>query len=178
MFFTKSNLYPKVIRFPSLSEYDEILWLCVRPKVLPRPFNIIAIAVFYYSSNQNIDSKRKFIQQLQTSADFNISKYPNAGLFFLVGDANDLKMDSFCSSLKVKQIVKIPMTRGNTSLDVILTNMYNFYSPPSALPPFGGSYYLSILLSPPPQILSILSQCLMALIALFKILVFFLLVCG
>ena len=84
---------------------------------------------------------------MQTSADFVISKYPNAGLF-LVGDANDLKMDSFCSSLKVKQIVKIPTTRGNTSLDVILTNMYNFYNPPSALPLLGGSYHLSILLSP------------------------------
>ena len=83
LFFTKNNLYPKVIRVPSLSEYDEILWLSIRPKVLPRPFNIIAIAVIYYSLYQNIDSKRKFIQQLETSADFVISKYPNAGLFFI-----------------------------------------------------------------------------------------------
>ena len=57
-------------------------------------------------------------------------------------------MDSFCASLKVKQIIKTPTTRGNTSLDVILTNMYNFYSPPSTLPPLGGSIHLSILLSP------------------------------
>jgi len=47
LFFTKSNLYPKVIQVPNLSECDEILWLSVRPKVLPRPFSIIAIAVFY-----------------------------------------------------------------------------------------------------------------------------------
>ena len=55
-------------------------------------------------------------------------------------------MNSFCAS--VKQIVKTPTTRGNTSLDVILTNMYNFYSRPSTLSPLGGSYHLSILLSP------------------------------
>ena len=138
LFFTKSHLYPKVIQVPNLSEYDEILWLSVRPKVLPHPFSIIAIAVFYYSPNQNIESKRNFVQQLQVSADFVISKYPNAGLF-LVGNANDLKMDSFCASLKVKQIVKTQTTWGNTSLDVILTDMYNFYSPPSTLPPLGGS---------------------------------------
>ena len=74
-FFTKINLHPEVIRVPNLSEYDEILWLSVRPKVLPHPFNITAIAIFYYSPNRNIDSKCRFIQQLQTSADFVISKY-------------------------------------------------------------------------------------------------------
>jgi hypothetical protein len=57
-------------------------------------------------------------------------------------------LDSFRSPLKVKQIVEIPTTRGNTSLNVILTNMHNFYSPPSALPPSGGTYHLSILLFP------------------------------
>jgi len=45
-------------------------------------------------------------------------------------------------------IVKLPTTRKNTSLDVILTNMNNFYTPPSAMPPLGGSYHLSILLTP------------------------------
>ena len=38
-------------------------------------------------------------------------------------------------------------TSGNTSLDFILTNMYNFYIPPSALPSLGEIYHLSILLS-------------------------------
>ena len=33
LFFTKSHLYPKVIQVPNLSEYDEILWRSVRPKV-------------------------------------------------------------------------------------------------------------------------------------------------
>ena len=61
--------------------------------------------------------------------------------FFLFGDATHLKTDSFCSLLKVEQIVKIPTTR-------VLTNIYNFYSPSSVSPPLGGSYHLSVLLSP------------------------------
>ena len=129
MFFSKSNLYPKVFRVHSLSEYDETLWLSIRPKVLPRPFNIISIAVFYYSqikiSIQNENSSNNCRQVLILS----LLSIPMLD-FFLVADANGLKMDSLRSSLKVKQIVKIPTTRGNTSLDVILTNMYNSYSPP------------------------------------------------
>ena len=100
-FFSKYNLFPRINPVPNLSEYDEILWLSIRPKVHPHSYNIVAKAVFYCSPNQNIDTKNKFIQQLQTSTDFVISKYQNTGIF-LDGDANELKMNSICSLLKVK----------------------------------------------------------------------------
>jgi len=99
-----------------MKSFGKVLYL----KYSPVPIISIAIAFFYYWTNQNVDAKRKFLQQLQTSADFVVSKYPSAGLF-LVCNPNELTMNSICSSLKVRQIVKIPTTRGNSSLDVMLT---------------------------------------------------------
>ena len=147
LFFVRDNLQPKLIPTPNLSDYDEILWLSLRPKVLPRPFNLIVTAVFYHSPNQSIDQKRKFIQQFLISADFVLSKYPNAGIC-LLGDANDLRIDSICTSLNIKQLVKISTTKGNTSLDVICSNMSKYYNSPQALPPLGGSYHYCLLFSP------------------------------
>ena len=54
-------------------------------------------------------------------------------------------------------MVKIPTTRGNTSLDVILTNMNNFTVSPQLYPHWMGVIIFSYSY-PPLQILSILSQ--------------------
>jgi hypothetical protein len=69
-------------------------------------------------------------------------------VFFLLGGANDLKIDSICTCLNIQQLVKILTNRGNISLDVIFSSMNKFYSPPQALLPLGGSYYYCLLLSP------------------------------
>jgi hypothetical protein len=49
---------------------------------------------------QRSADKINFIETLHASADFVLSKYPNAGIF-LIGDANDIKLDSTCNAFKV-----------------------------------------------------------------------------
>ena len=146
LLFVGEYIFPKVIHSPIRSDYDEIIWASVRPKFLPRPFHWTVFWCFYYSPNQNAAQRQRFLLQLHSKADFVLCKFPNAGVF-LVGDANDIKLNSLCNSLNLKQIVKIPTTKVNTTLD-LGPNMYTFYCSPVHLPPLGGSYNFRLLMKP------------------------------
>ena len=105
--FVRNDFYPSEILVPCLTPLDEILWLCVRPKVLPHPFNLIVLCCFYYSPGQRAAEKINFIEKLHGNADYVLSKYPNAGIF-LLGDANDLKLESTCNTFSLKTNCKSP----------------------------------------------------------------------
>jgi len=46
LLFVGDYLIPKVIHTPNRSDYDEIIWASVRPKFLPRPFNLTVFGAF------------------------------------------------------------------------------------------------------------------------------------
>ena len=94
---------------------------------------------FHYSPGQHAGIRQKFVKKLGASADFALSKFPNAGIL-LLGDVIELKLEYLCRGLHLKQVVNIPITKGGSSLDVICTNLHKFYFEPEALPPLGGSY--------------------------------------
>ena len=58
-----------------------------------------------------------------------------------MGDLNRLRTSSTSRLFKLKQLVNFP-TRGERTLDVILTNIFQFYDTPEKLASFG---YLTIL---------------------------------
>ena len=65
--------------------------------------------------------------------------------FFIMGDFNDLPIDSICSLCDLKQEVKT-ITRDRATLDLILTNKNNnFYEAPISLPKIRGSDHFPIL---------------------------------
>ena len=74
------------------------------------------------------------------------SKHPNSGIL-LLGDFNGLNVANLKSSFNLKQIVKFP-TRGQNTLDFILTNLQDFYNNPDKRSPFGLSDHLSFELLP------------------------------
>ena len=74
------------------------------------------------------------------------SKYPNCGII-LLGDFNKLNVARLKSNFNLKQIVNFP-TRGPNTLDLILTNLQDFYDVPEKRPPFGLSDHLSIEVKP------------------------------
>ena len=74
------------------------------------------------------------------------SKHPNSGIL-LLGDFNGLNVANLKSSFNLKQIVKFS-TRGQNTLDFILTNLQDFYNNPDKRSPFGLSDHLSIELLP------------------------------
>ena len=62
------------------------------------------------------------------------SKHPNAGIL-LTDDGNELNTSRLCREANLKQIVNMPTTKGGTSLNIIFTNMHEFYQRPNSLPP-------------------------------------------
>ena len=64
-----------------------------------------------------------------------------------MGDFNRLDTSSFRNTFKLKQIVKFH-TRGNQTLDLVLTNIKEFYEEPIKRPAFGLSDHASVELQP------------------------------
>ena len=56
-------------------------------------------------------------------------------------------MNSIKKHFRLKQIVKAP-TRGEATLDLVLTNMHEFYKSPQIFPPIGLSDHSTIVVSP------------------------------
>ena len=56
------------------------------------------------------------------------SKFTNSSII-IAGDFNRLNISNICRHFNLKQIVKFP-TRNNVTLDYIITNLSNYYSPP------------------------------------------------
>ena len=72
--------------------------------------------------------------------------YSNCGIV-LMGDLKRLKTSSMSRSFKLKQLV-IFSTRGERTLDVILTTIPKYYDMPEKLAPFGLSDHFTISLFP------------------------------
>ena len=56
-------------------------------------------------------------------------------------------IDGLVNHFRLKQIVKVP-TRKKATLDLVLTNMHEYYSPPQAYPPFGLSDHNVVVATP------------------------------
>ena len=65
--------------------------------------------------------------------------FPNCGIV-IVGDFNRLNTTSLQNHFKLKQLVESPI-RGQGTLDLFLTNMYDYFS----APPFGLSDHATII---------------------------------
>lgn len=64
-----------------------------------------------------------------------------------MGDFNRLDTSSFRNAFKLKQVVKFH-TGGNQTLDLVLTNIKEFYKEPIKRPAFGLSDHVSVELQP------------------------------
>ena len=71
------------------------------------------------------------------------SRFPNCALI-VAGDFNRLDVKSIQRHFGLKQIVKKP-TRKNAILDLVLTNMHDYYADPQHFPPFGLSDHHTVI---------------------------------
>ena len=127
----------------------KIIWLTLRPPWLPRNISNIILAVLYYPPKTLAKTRDDLIGHIITTTQQLQSKYTNAGVM-IMGDFNTLPEKEITTALKLKQVVNIP-TRGNNTLDKILTNLHRLYKEPSSLPALGGSDHVSILWQPQGQ---------------------------
>ena len=70
------------------------------------------------------------------------SRFSNCGIL-ITGDFNRLDTSRFRNAFKLTQIVKFH-TRGNQTLDLVLTNIKEFYGEPIKRPAFGLSDHASV----------------------------------
>ena len=74
------------------------------------------------------------------------SCFPNCG-FIILGDFNKLNTSRLRTGYDLKQLVNFP-TRGNNTLDIVLTNLNAFFDQPTKCAPFGLSDHMSIEVRP------------------------------
>ena len=78
------------------------------------------------------------------------SGYPNCGIFVL-GDLNKLNDTRLKFSFNLKQIVQF-LTRGQTTLDKVLTNLENYYALPNERSALGVSDHSSVEVQPKQRV--------------------------
>ena len=123
----------------SLEELDvliphnlEIVWGIMRPKSNLSSGLKEIIAVSFYCPPQSTN-KSKLLDHILMTVHMLLSKYPNAGLI-IGADKNDLNITSLISGIpRVRQIVSLA-THKDKILDIILTNLHQFYQIPTIAP--------------------------------------------
>lgn len=139
------------IHYRGLSQFQaddfEVVWLALRPKVLPRPFGLLIVSVIYCPPWYCADRKRQLADYIIRTVDSLSRNCPSAA-YILCGDFNTLDVSLFNKYLHFKQVVS-SATRGKNILDKIFLNCDRFY-PPAAdiLPPIGKSDHNIVLLHP------------------------------
>ena len=90
--------------------------------------------------------ERSILEHLFNSLNLAESKHPNCGIL-VTGDFNRLDISGLLNHFRLKQMVKVS-TRRNATLDLVLTNMHDYYYSPQAYPPFGLSDHSTVVASP------------------------------
>lgn len=103
----------------------EVLWVRLRPTRLPRGFSCIVVGTVYHPPNADNPAMLDYLTKCLSAIE---SRFSNCGLM-IVGDFNGLNITHLQRSFGLKQIVNFP-TRGRNTLDLMLTNLKDFYEAP------------------------------------------------
>ena len=110
---------------------------------LPREFSSIIVAVLYHPPSADDTSMQSHLFQTLSEVE---AKFYSCGII-IAGDFNRLNVNQIIKHFRLKQIVKSP-TRGKAILDLVLTNMHEFYKSPQILPLIGLSDHSTVVVSP------------------------------
>ena len=120
------------------TDRHEVLWVALRPKILPRPFSLLILCIVYCPPWYNVDLKMNLTSYLTTTIDNIYRKYPNAA-FIVCGDFNSYNTDFIVQRFHFTQISS-SSTRGDNVLDKLFLNCCKYYLPVAEiLPPLGKS---------------------------------------
>ena len=126
-----------------MNESFEVLWVKTRPKRLPRGISSLIVGTVYHPPGA---SDPLILDYLYESLSTIEALFPDCGLI-LLGDFNKLNCTRLQNAFRLKQIVPFA-TRGQSKLDLILTNLSAFYDVPKKLPPFGLSDHDTVVVHP------------------------------
>ena len=104
------------------NEQIEVLWIKTRPTRLPRGVPCVITDTLYHPPSASDDIILDYLAKSLTDLE---GRYPECGIV-LAGDFNRLKVSRLSHQFRMKQLVNL-RTRGNQTLDLILTNLNRFY---------------------------------------------------
>ena len=112
----------------------EVVWILVRPKkvTLENTFREIITAGFYSPPGKG--KNNALLDHLTTTANSLLSKYPKAGLI-LGGDKNGMNVSPLITSLPRTLQIVTKNTHNDKILDIVLTNLHQYYAVPVVLSP-------------------------------------------
>ena len=111
----------------------EVCWGLLRPKT-DKQTGIREIIVASFYSPPKSKKKAKLLDHLLSTIHILLTKFPNAGVI-IGADKNDLNISSLLLGIpKVKQIVT-KNTYKDKILDIIITNLHQYYMEPEIVPP-------------------------------------------
>ena len=135
------------IPYEVLNQYHhpllEVLWVKTRPHRLPRGLSCIIIGSIYHPPSAHAETMINYLLEQLASIE---STYLNCD-FMILGDFNNLDISRIKNQFRLKQLIQFH-TRGNRTLDLILTNLEQYYHPPVRLSPFGLSDHFTVLIEP------------------------------
>lgn len=142
--YLKNNITVRTINEVTVPEELECTWVMARPERLPRGISSLAICAVYITRDS--PHQQLLLEHLNEATDVLRTAHPDIG-FIIAGDFNRTNIDTFIRGNGLKQIVKFP-TRGEATLDFIITNLFNHYNEPQSFAPLGKSDHSCILLNP------------------------------
>ena len=73
--FVREQFAPQLLLIPHIDDDNEMIWIMIQPKKLPRSVTGIVIGVFYCSPSMASFQKKVFAEKLYLCVDFITSKY-------------------------------------------------------------------------------------------------------
>ena len=125
----------------------EVLWVKIFPQRLPRGYSCVVIGVLYHPPSADDNHLINYLMHSLSRVECSI---PNAGVI-LAGDFNRADVSQLLTQFRLSQMVKFE-TRGERTLDMILTNLNTFYKDADRFPPFGLSDHHSVGIFPQQRI--------------------------
>ena len=141
---------PYKLRLDLSNDQYECVWIVLRPFWLPRSISGIAVACVYIPPSVNTEMVNSFCDYFCYCYDKLKSESPSTAIIAAGDfnpDSNGLNIRTITRQCHIKQIVKTP-TRGNALLNLIFTDIHNFYEDPEVLPPLETSDHRRIVWTP------------------------------
>ena len=139
------------IRFELLetisNEQFEVLWINLNLSRLPRGYNNLVIGTVYHPPSADNLAMLNYLMNCLSTLE---SLFSNCA-FIILGDFNRLNISQLKSNYGLRQLVNFP-TRGRNTLDLVLTNLHEYYDQPTKYAPFGLSDHMSVELKPKNRI--------------------------
>ncbi|XP_065582576.1 uncharacterized protein LOC136041749 [Artemia franciscana] len=138
--YVRNDLSSRLLSEPFDSDH-EILWTECKPTRLSKRFSCLIVASVYYP--ESAKNRKDLIEHIQFFVDKMRRKHVSPG-FVIAGDFNQTNRQWVSNILDLRQAVTIPTHQSGSILDLILTNLTDFYYAPRSLGPLLNSDHFII----------------------------------